>query len=145
MKCRAGRRPFVDIHEEHNQQHFYEQTRRPRTARQTPAGWPQIAQPCEALFLKEPGLTSELLEELGRADTATLAKLFGVSALPSAEQPPVELLSAKPGPTWSSPVSESPSRRDEEPRWDSNGYRLNPPPRNVFPRHERPRGTHWSR
>jgi hypothetical protein len=56
----------------------------------------------------------------------------------------VELLSAKPGPTWSS-VSESPSRRDEEPRWDSNGYRLNPPPRNVFPRPELPRGTHWSR
>jgi hypothetical protein len=22
MKCRAGRRPFVDTHEEHNQQHF---------------------------------------------------------------------------------------------------------------------------
>jgi hypothetical protein len=105
----------------------------------------RIAEILEALFLKEPGLTRELLEELGRADTATLAKLFGVSAPPSAEQPPVELLSAKPGPTWSSPVSESPSRPDEEPRWDSNGYRLNPPPRNVFPRHEQPRGTHWSR
>jgi hypothetical protein len=104
----------------------------------------RIAEILEALFLKESGLTRELLEELGRADTATLAKLFGVSAPPSAEQPPVELLSAKPGPTWSS-VSESPSRRDEEPRWDSNGYRLNPPPRNVFPRPEQPRGTHWSR
>jgi hypothetical protein len=101
----------------------------------------RIAEILEAFFLKEPGLTSELLEELGRADTATLAKLFGVSAPPSAEQPPVELL-LKPGPTW---WSESPSRRDEEPRWDSNGYRLNPPPRNVFPQPEQPRGTHWSR
>jgi hypothetical protein len=105
----------------------------------------RIAEILEALFLKEPGLTRELLEELGRGDTATLAKLFGVSAPASAEQPPVELLPAKPGPTWSFPVSESPSRRDDEPRWDSNGYRLNPPPRNVFPRPEQPRGTHWSR
>jgi hypothetical protein len=103
----------------------------------------RIAEIFEALFLRERELTAELLVELGRADTATLAKLFGVSAPPSAEQPPIELLPAKPGPTWSFPVSESPSRRDEEPRWDSNGYRLNPPPRNVFPRPE-PRGTHRS-
>jgi hypothetical protein len=37
-----------------------------------------------------------LLEELGRADTATLARLFG---LPSA---PAEL-PAEPGPTWPKP------------------------------------------
>jgi hypothetical protein len=35
-----------------------------------------------------------LLDELGGADTAMLAKLFGVSAPPSAGQPPVELLPA---------------------------------------------------
>jgi hypothetical protein len=43
----------------------------------------------EALFMKERELTAERLVELDRADTATLAKLFGISAPPSAEQPPV--------------------------------------------------------
>jgi hypothetical protein len=38
-------------------------------------------------------LVMVLLDELGR-DTAMLAKLFGVSAPPSAGQPPVELLPA---------------------------------------------------
>jgi hypothetical protein len=87
-------------------------------------------------------------DDMTRADgvqgDATARAAARIRLIDSAEQPPVELLPAKPGPTWSFPVSESPSRRDEEPRWDSNGYRLNSLPRNVFPRPE-PRGTHWSR
>jgi hypothetical protein len=53
----------------------------------------RIAEIFEALFL----LTAELLVELDRADTATLIRLFGVSAPPAAE-PALAELPAKPGP-----------------------------------------------
>jgi hypothetical protein len=115
----------------------------------------RIADILEMLFLRERELTAELLVELGRADTVTLAKLFGSPSTPAStsvpggqvpvgQAPPAELPPATPGPKWGKRgASDEPW--SEEPRWDSNGYRLNPPPRNVFPRPKQPRGTHWSR
>jgi hypothetical protein len=43
----------------------------------------RIAEILEALFVKEPALTAALLDELGRADTAMLAKLFGWPPTPA--------------------------------------------------------------
>jgi len=94
---------------------------------------------------EEPDLVTALLTELNRADTATLAKLFGspVSAEVSVPPAPTELAPAKAGPgsKWSKQGASAEERWDEPPRWMT---RLNPR-RNVFPPPERPIGTHWSR
>ena len=43
----------------------------------------QIAELLEALFVKQPDLVTALLEALGRADTATLARLFRSPSVPA--------------------------------------------------------------
>src|SRR5262249_37402975 len=114
----------------------------------------RIAEILEVLFLRERELTAELLVELGRADTATLAKLFG-SPSAAAEMPRgvamarVETPAAEPagpGGVWSKPGVEPIEPNPEQPKWDERGYRISPPHRSVFPRQDPYRsGTHWSR
>jgi hypothetical protein len=86
-------------------------------------------------------LTKELLDEVSRADTSALAKLFGspsspVEMLPEAAMAvaatrSAEPLPAEPGPTWTKPGA-CDAWRPKEPVWDANSYRISPPHRSGF-------------
>jgi len=132
----------------------------------------RIAELFEMLYLREPGFTSELLQQLGNCSCADLVKLFGVPSQatsptygpspadtapegcgefrhvePPAEQP----TEPEPGPTWSKRGAQLPhlnAQNPGPPSWDERGYRIGPKLPSSFPRRydpPLPRGSHWSR
>lgn len=91
----------------------------------------RIAEILEALFVKEPELTKALLEALGRADTATISKLFGAPVPASVMAPPAVAMAAteaagKKGPVWSKPGA-SDEWVPEEPVYDREAIWGGPP------------------
>jgi hypothetical protein len=104
----------------------------------------------ERLYLREPGFTTELLDQLRRCSAGDLVRLFGpgpadrASATMTAEQPaagPAE--PAKSALTWSRPGAEA-TEHSPEPKWDSTGKRLNPGQRAFDYPVPRVRGSHWA-
>ena len=121
------------------------------------------------LYLREPGFTGELLQQLGRCSPEDLAKLFGVPSratspaygsqpADSAPEGRGEIRHVKPAAEL---PAELPAERvvmmggDERvvvdppaPVWDERGNRISPKLPSSFPRRYEPpmpRGSHWSR